>query len=438
MSESTRAPRLALLGGAILLASAAATWFVFHDDLSSPGTAVLGGYRERWFLLAAGLTYSSMLLLGMGLLRPGRRGLARLFLLHLGLAVPVLAAEAVAAAGLFDFRTLKKEVGHRATRTAEDVHPKLRRVGVPDASSSGEILPDLVKNFGVEAEPIQFAYQTDSLGLRNPGPKQDAKVLCLGDSVLVAGLVPVEEILTEQLEERLGKQVLNVSEVGYCPQEELIRLGTVTDDLAGKVVVQFVFEGNDLSDSGRWRKWSARTGKTGGADWPRSGLIKTVLQSLHRPKVRAGARRVGHFAAADGEEVDVYFLYDGAVIRAALPELEVLRETFRGAREEIEAAGGRYAIALIPSKITTLHGLCTFPEDSAIADPAHADSGLAAALATLCEEESIPFRDTTPALRAVAAGGELPFFPADTHLNATGHRTMAEALAEWIDALSPE
>ncbi len=408
-------------------------WVFFHDDWSAPGTAVLGAYRERWFLLCMAMTYCSLWATAVSFWRFNRTTLLRIGLMHLALLLPLLVAECTAFAGLVDFESLA--AGHRATRNTSAVDPRLRWVGLPHFRSQGTVLPDLVGILGADAVPLRYSFQADEHGLRNPAPKPEARVLCLGDSILVGGLVPVDHLVTEKLERRLGVSVMNVSEVAYSPQEELIRLETLGLDLRRRLIVQFVFEGNDLQDSEIWRSW--RTPQVG-RRWPASGATKALLGLLHGPKRAAGARRVGAFAAATGQSVPVYFLYDASRIDRYLAELDHLRTAFCSARDRFAKQGAAYAIVLVPAKLTVLHACCTWSTTSEFRSPRSAESGFRRRLAQICKEDSIPFQDLTPALRATAAKGELPYFAADTHLNATGHAAAAEALSTWIADLIPQ
>jgi hypothetical protein len=281
---------------------------------------------------------------------------------------------------------------------------------------------------GADAEPVPYVFETDRYGLRNPVDKEDPRVACLGDSVLVAGLVPVESIVTERLERTLGVSVLNVSEVGYSPQEEVIRFQTTGLD-PNRLIVHFIFEGNDLGDSYEWRQWRHRALKT---EWPTSGLVKTALRLLDQPRRAAGRRRIGVCSAGASPPQTVHFLYD--TLRSDRESEWVhVREALLAARDEVESSGGRYAIVVVPSKLTVLHSFCSWPVGSELGDPSRWQSGsLRPNIAQLSADEDIPHLDLTAALREVAAGGELPYFASDTHLNERGHEALAESLTAWM------
>jgi len=74
---------------------------------------------------------------------------------------------------------------------------------------------------------------------------------------------------------------------------------------------------------------------------------------------------------------------------------------------------------------------CRFEPGSEVADWTRHLGPLPAFLAAWAEREGIDFLDLTPALVASARSGAVPWFPADTHWNATGHAVAADAIASW-------
>lgn len=415
---------------AVLLA-AAAGWMVLREDGKSMGTAVLGWYRERWFLVNCALTYLALCLTFGRALGIGRRTARRLLTHHLLGLLAIGALELLAVLGWVDYRERLQYAGtvsFGGSRAAT-----LRRWTRPDVRLEGMGQQDLTRILGVPARAIPYSFQTDRHGLRNKGPKDQARVLCLGDSFLVAGLVPIDEILTERLEVLIGQQVLNVSEVQYAPQEAFERARTTGLSFAGRTVLQFVFEGNDLADSANWHEWRGRRLASG---WPHSGLIKTLLALLHRPTPGFVARRRGEFVDAGGKPQPVWFYYDAPMINAQMGEMDRMTAGLAEAASEVRRAGGRYGVVFIPAKITVLHPFCRWPSDSDLRDPALHQAALGPALAAFCSREGLPFFDATPPLQDACRGGLLPFFEADTHLAPAGHDVLARALAPWITALS--
>ncbi len=412
----------------LLTACAGYCWVHFFDDSSEVGTAVLGAYRGRWFLCILGLSYLAFWGWVLVIFHPGRNAVFRIIAAHFGLCFILVLLEASAFFGLVNFRDLLDQ-DRAGTLSASNTDPRLSRVSKPLAEFSGEVPPDLVTYLGIDAEPISFHCKLDRYGLRNVGDKRDPHIFCLGDSILVAGYTPVQATVTELLQEILQEQVLNVSEVGYSPQEELIRLHGLGLDLKGRNIMQFIFEGNDLTDSAKWR---IEQGQSKANRWPQTGLFKQLLMRMHSGRKAAGMRRGGVFKAKDGSKVSTYFLYDGPSVQESIGELTHLQEHLAKAKREIEAQGGEYRLVFVPTKLSVLHGLIAWNPGSTLSPPDRAKNEFSTKMKAFAREHDIPFLDLTPAMRAAAEQGELPYYPADTHLNAVGHRVMAETLAAWL------
>jgi hypothetical protein len=415
-----------------LLAASVAGWIVTWDDLSQPGIAILGGWRERWFLLNALFSYAVLWVAIASWLRPNRKVLVAVLTVHIALAIPLVAAEIAAMAGLIDFRSLRSVQGAFREGGPDLPDSRLRAASVPNINAKGKQLPDLVEILGAQAAPIPYDYATDSYGLRNSRDRKNPAIICLGDSMLAAGLVRTDEIITERLEQALGVSVLNVGEPAYSPQEELIRFETTGVDPSGRLIVHFLFEGNDLADTNEWQQWQGAADAVSGSDWPDSGLLRFVLHRLHRPKAAAGALRSGIYPGPNGRDVPVWFLYDAQLVAEEMYGWPSLATALTTANREFRATGSHYVLVLIPSKLTVLHPLMTWPEKSVLSDTASSQSPLPNAIAEFARKEGIPFVDLTLALRASAERGAIAYFPADTHLNATGYAVLAEELIPWV------
>jgi SGNH hydrolase-like domain, acetyltransferase AlgX len=415
----------------LLVAVAVVAWVVAFDD-STKGAAVLGGYRDGPFLFCVFLSYLA-LVVGLALLaKLGRRTWLRIALVHFGVLLPVGLAEAVAGLHWISFEGMRAVSAPRRLQPS-GVDANVRWAALPNVDIEGETYPDLVALLGARSPRLPFSYQTDANGLRNSRAKPDARVHCIGDSILVAGLVPSDETVTSLLEPRLGVVVQNVSEVGYSPQEAIFRLQGLQQDLRERLVVQFFFEGNDLGDSRSWRRWR---GKPRSSRNRTRGLIKTLTRMLDGPKRAAGRRRLGSFAGSDGP-VDVYFSYDATSMDADLDQFSAICSAFRDVRAGLAARRSVYAVVFVPAKLTVLHRYCKWGPESELAAPRHGRTRIRGRLRGFCAAEGIPFRDVTDPLQALAAGGELPYFAADSHLNAAGHAVMAAALADWMKSLLP-
>jgi hypothetical protein len=414
----------------LLIAAGSAGWFLFFDG-DTTRHAVFGAYRDRYFLLN---TISSLFFLQVAavfLFRFGRGGIFRIAAVNLSFLLVIAAMEGASLCGIVDFRTLISAEGAGKDFGSKAAAPSLRWSGRKDSLFEGDAPPNLVLYMNADAPPVPFRIETDRFGLRNPPGKGAPEVFLLGDSFLQAALTPAEETVTERLERRLGVPVLNVSEYGYSPQEELIRLETTGFDLSGKVVVHFIFEGNDLKDSRIWRAWLSRRFKS---DWPDSGLVKNLAGLLHAPSRKAAARRLGLFAGQGGDK-KTWFLYDAPGMARQMKEFGTLEAVLAEARNEVVRKGGAYGVVFIPAKITVMHDACTWPAGSDFATIRPMEGPLGKALEATCADAGISFRSIADPLRALAARGISPYHAADTHLSSAGHEATAIYLEPWIRAL---
>ena len=416
----------------ILLALSILGWFYFFDNDSIPGTAVFGSYRDRHFVLLAVVSYFAAWSVILDRFSISRSGFFRIVSIHSGLLAVVALLETFAMVGVIDFRQFLSEYGAAKHFGRLKPDKRLKWALKPNQVLRGAECQNLTRFLGAESEPIPFEIRTDRFGLRNPGDDEDPDVLVLGDSVVFGGLIRVEDTVPERLESILGIRVMNLSEPGYSPQEELVRLETTGISTTNRIVLHLIFGGNDLLDSRHWRAWMQRRLDS---EWPSSGLAKNLLGLLHQPRRGVAKRRFGFFTDSLGNEIKVYFMYDAAGMDSEMGEFTHLESFFLDARTKVESGGGKYAIVFVPAKITVLHRFCRWPEGCELRLPDSSESLFCAALREFCSGKGIPFRDLTPPLESLAEKGILPYFPADTHLNAGGHEAVALFLAPWVREL---
>jgi hypothetical protein len=420
-----------LLAALILTVASISCWIYFYDDYSNIGTAVLGGYRDRCFIFCVLLSWMSVIAF-LYLLKIPRETWYKIISVHLGLLIALVFLESAAVFGLIDYRELLSG-GQKLYLSATRRDPHLRSASPPNLRVSGKSVGDLTLILGAPAIALPYTFETDALGLRNAENKLDAQVILLGDSILVAGKLPISEILTERLEHDYSIRTLNVSSIGYSPQEELALLEDLGINLNCRLIVQFIFEGNDLTDSRNWRQWRA----DGSHHYPESGLVKTLLRQLDGPKIKAASGRSGKFNEANGHEAEIYFLYDAGQVVELIDEFGPLSEDLKTSQTALEKKGAKLALVFVPSKLTVLGPVITWPSGSKLSAPALWDSLLPQKVRAYAQQMNIPYHDLTDDLRAAAKKGQLPYFPTDTHLNSLGHRIMAAALAPFLRDLRP-
>lgn len=170
-----------------------------------------------------------------------RSRIFKLIAMNVSIIFVLVALELAGVVGIIDYRGMVAQT----PMTPSQIDDRLRHAGHPNVRMEGDTVPDLVSWLGTDGESVRYIFETDRYGLRNPVDKDDPDVVCVGDSILAAGLLPVESITTELLERRLGVPVLSVAEVAYAPQEELIRLHSTGLD-PNRLIVHFIFKGTVL------------------------------------------------------------------------------------------------------------------------------------------------------------------------------------------------
>lgn len=416
-------------------------WVAGFNNDQMPPYAILGAYTHGWFVLNLAVSYIALWALIILLFRPSRGALLNSLLSHMAVGFLFAVLELPAMLGWINYQ---KYLPSGMAWTHKDEKQWVR----PNIQMQGEAPTDLRIVYGIDAPMLPYSFQTDRFGLRNPEDKDDAEVFLLGDSILVAGLVPVEETVSERLERSLDTRVMNISQIGYAPQESLQRLEATGLDLNGKLVVHFIFEGNDLLDHKRWRHryhgdserpWIATVDpKSVRVPWPDSGLIKSLMNMLLMHKKVLPEKRAALCRSAAQSAEKVYFFYDAGMIRDNMDEFPELVTLLEKAAHNIAARGGHYAVVFVPDKITVLQDHCSFEPGNHYADPSSRASGFGAKLADACDRLGIPFLDTTKALAASVDSDGFPFLAADTHLNSQGHAALEHVLKPFVDDLRQE
>jgi len=288
---------------------------------------------------------------------------------------------------------------------------------------SGQTYQDLFNRWGIASDPIAFEYTTDRRGFRHQLDHADPDVFLLGDSILVSALLPFENTVTGQVDEALDEPVVNLALIGIGPQRQLDMLKANVADLTGKRVVQFVFEGNDLLDSSRYKQGKKERSKVES----RSFLYPLMLsvQRWSDPVHPVARRQMGSIQGKD-----YAFLWDRTSFEGLEDEIQNLQSTLEETRRFVEQAGGTYAVVFVPAKIRVVGPLCDFPEFSNLLPVETHLNPLRGALTEWAERQKVSWLDLTDPLTESAQDGAIPFFPGDTHLNAVGHAVMAKSLLD--------
>ncbi|MFN0219562.1 MAG: alginate O-acetyltransferase AlgX-related protein [Hyphomicrobium sp.] len=282
---------------------------------------------------------------------------------------------------------------------------------------------DTSSGWGLQSDPIPFHFRTDRHGFRNHADRPTADVILLGDSFLVGGLVPVEKLVGVQLETLTGRTVMHVALVGISPQAEHELLWGTGLDLRGKRVVQFIFEGNDLLDSRKFR-----LGAKGASEGGRTlfdQIWRLVTDATDRQRDMSGLR------VCSIRDQIYTFLWGRNSFDGVESEAKEITDAIERAAARVRAAGGHYSVAFIPTKLRVLAGLCQFPPEGAIQDATEHLGPLHAHILAWGSAAGVPVLDLTEPLTRAALGGRVPWFWGDSHWNEIGHEEAAKALDQW-------
>jgi len=311
------------------------------------------------------------------------------------------------------------------------VTPLMKRVGVPE-----ELIPD---------EP-SVVVRYDSEGFRNPEELDDWEVVVAGDSFTELGQLPDAALFTSRLGAELSLRVksLGVSWTGPFSQTAYLeRWGGAPSARHG--VLAF-FEGNDVSDAAREARMLEAARGSGDAPspeppstrldaiQPQSSFVKAIWGFLVRLR-RAAPRHLPNAGfEAGGEVVPVSITYappDPARIPARVAD------AFRRALGEWAATARRQGLQpwllYLPTKHRVLHGHLRFTSEAEPRFVRWRPTRLPGWVRREAERHGIAFLDATPALRAEADAGRLPYNAVwDNHLNARGAEIVAGVLAHAL------
>jgi len=317
-----------------------------------------------------------------------------------------------------------------------------RVVYAPDPELGALLAPSL--RDAIETLDFTYTLQTDHAGFTNPEPwPSRVDVAVLGDSLLTGPGVGMERQFTTLLQLRLdGRSVLNLGLPGGGTEHEYLAYRRYVAPLQPELVVAIVGVAWDIDNTlhfERWRTEGADTdftqyrmtyGETHQSRWQ---LVKNQLARSHLVRAGYGTIRSLHNGTPLLEQVtfangDTIFLSIGGQRRlaqgldrpGAASLREILFRPLEGLRTEVEAYGGRFVVALLPSK-EELYGAEVFPAVLRPVQEVRAE----------LEARQLPVLDLYPAFREL--GQERPpFYRADIHLNQLGNQIVADAIAGWI------
>ncbi len=299
---------------------------------------------------------------------------------------------------------------------------------------------EVVRTFDYEYEAT-----TDSVGFPNAMPWPTTPyVVVLGNSLATGPGVGTAGQFTTLLEESLdGGRVLNLGLPGGSPEQELRIFTKYARSLRPRVVIATLWVASDVDNADHFRHWLAEDtpqdftsyrksfGTTHGGLAPvklardalsRSYLLRAVFYGVEEMAARDGAE--GRVRFQDGEEVYLSLRAQRHLAGGAERPGFDLRADFvpplQRLQDEVEAEGGRFVVALLPSK-EEIYGARSFPQvRNTISEVREA-----------LDAAALPLLDLYGAFADVGSARPL-FYRRDIHFNAAGNRLVADALGEWV------
>jgi lysophospholipase L1-like esterase len=297
-------------------------------------------------------------------------------------------------------------------------------------------------------ETLDFTYtlRTDHVGFSNAEPWPDhVNVAVLGDSLLIGPGVGMEGQFTTLLQHRLnGRTVLNLGLPGGGTGHDHLAYRRYVAPLQPELVIAIVCAAWDIDNTLHFARWQTeppgtdftefrfKYGETHQTPWE---LTKQYIASSRLVRAGYGSIKPLFNGTPMLEEVtfangDTIFLSARAQKRLArgmerpgAPDLRaILFDPLDQLRTEVEAAGGRFVVALLPSK-EELYGAEAFP---AVLRPV-------AEVKAELEARQLPILDLYPAFHELGRQ-KSPFYRADIHLNELGNQIVADTIAGWIEA----
>ena len=325
----------------------------------------------------------------------------------------------------------------------------------------------------------QVHLTTDADGFRNPLPEKSTyDIVALGDSFTFAGNVVTP--WPQKLAELTRINVLNLGEAGAGPQQELEVLRQHGLKKRPQWVIMAYFEGNDLYDAAAYEQANpfiiARVGKHILTRRPEmwnermSGNVNPEVGEgdVSSPQTGSGYQYPITVTIEDSNLEMAFFSYYITWLSAPRETIEashnfrLVKETILQVRELSEAAGARFLLVYVPSKLHVYlqylkdaealarvftnvpaleldeAGFLQLANQTATAELTrqHMDDQ-ADALADFAAEQNIIFLNLTPYFQAEAGAGAEFYHPFDTHWNQRGHNLAAEGIANYIGDMLP-
>jgi lysophospholipase L1-like esterase len=365
--------------------------------------------------------------------RPGRRAGIRRRLRHAALFASIVAAQFV----MF-------EVGLR-TWGGSEAGPSFQGLFEDDPAMGFRLKPHARVRFKTTETDAVIAI--NGLGVRDdeeigPKPAGERRVLILGDSLVLSVQVPADQTFSELLETKLNAggagpryRVVNGGVQGYGPIEELLFFRRLAAQVEPDLVIVAVFVGNDAEEALASRMKLERGAEgtplePSAATRLRRLLRRSMVWQILRTRIVSAS---GRLATLRRPEPPLQSYAANPAPRIA-DGLSLARRCVGDIDAEGRAIGARTAVALLPARFQVDDG-----DYGRLQDAVRGAGGeLVRDAATTrfdaaLRDVPVPRLDLLPAMRRTRPGPDL-FYQSTVHLTPFGHRVVAEALHDFIQA----
>lgn len=284
---------------------------------------------------------------------------------------------------------------------------------------------------------VEFGFQMDSHGFRNPEPwPERADVVAVGDSWVFSYGVNDADAWPRQVERSLpGIRVMNFGLSGFGPEQYTRVYRRFGVPLHPQLLIYGMFPGNDLIDTGDFERWLAAGSPGNYNTWRtasrvrqlntpvvgRSYVVLLLRESWKNRKARFGSRTVtwrdGHHLRLTGD----LYQPDALHARAGDPQFDSAFAALERARILAAAQGTRVLVLLFPTKEEIYLPLLGDSVPRPLAP-------FAAELA----RRGIEYIDLSGPFTAAAKDGRSIYFELDPHPNRDGYALIARTVTEYL------
>lgn len=346
-------------------------------------------------------------------------------------------------------------------QAGSEAAPGFRALFMPDPQTGYRLRPGAETRFVTNEFTTDIAINPQGVRDRPIGPKApgERRIVILGDSLVMAVQVPLDETFGKRLERRLNAElaasasasrsasatasakaepapthyrVINAGVQGYGPVEELLFYKNVVSTFDPDLVLLTVFVGNDASEAlgSAWRLSTSTHD-----DPPAEGTVtrlrrlarSSMVLQMARMRLQVATERVG--ARVPERPLKAYLEERSDEIDRGL---EVARQCVQQIEALAAGQGARVGLVLMPARLQVddadygrLAQMTREAGGVMVRDAA--TTRFHEALAPL----GLPMLDPLPAMRKMLPGPDL-FFQSTVHLTPRGHEVMAEALDRFV------